>query len=94
MAPGARRIHHCRGLFAWEIVVHGTSTTNGGPVANFLGHLRGMVELYKVKAHASMRDVADELTTWTDRAGNDAADGRALHNSASRQAHYCTHSSP
>ena len=54
----------------------------------------GMVELYKVKAHASMRDVADELPTWTDRAGNDAADGRALHNSASRQAHYCTHSSP
>ena len=36
-----------------------------------------MVEVHKVKAHASLRDVASELTTWTVRAGNNAADEAA-----------------
>ena len=66
------------GHVAWQRMVHGTFTTNGGPLANVLGHLRGCqswrgCELHEVKRHASMRDVANELTTWTDRAGNDAA---------------------
>ena len=32
---------------------------------------------YKVKSHASMRDAANEPTTWTDRAGKNAADEAA-----------------
>ena len=36
-----------------------------------------MVELYKVKAHATTRGAANALTKWTDRAGNNAADEAA-----------------
>ena len=37
----------------------------------------GMVGLHRVKARATMRNVANELSAWTYRAGNNAADGVA-----------------
>ena len=36
-----------------------------------------LVERHKVQSHASMRDVTNELATWTDRAVNNAADEAA-----------------
>ena len=49
--------------------------SNGGSLANILENMyedvgAGMVQL--CKAHGILRDVANELTTWTDRAGHNA----------------------
>ena len=53
--------------------MHGALPSSGGSTSTRKLEL-AWSNFCKVKAHASMRDVADELTTWTDRAANNAAD--------------------